>query len=460
MSNVTRIEKISTTTFLIHRDDGTRTYVCRGPHNPIYTETPDGNLHEMDFSRMSDSVSVKAGLLKIRDRIGPNTIGHRQDGSKQKYLGLRPSTIQDGSIQLEFSINEIKLSGVSLDPELANHKTHDIITHDFGDVMVRSTRQGVRQMVKADDSINDFLVSYELHLTGLTWEYRADLDEYWFYDLKGKFRYRIVQPKILDTALEPVFTEDGKSLVKHSMKEVDGRLIYNKTSTTEYLSNRPTGSFYIDLDIVFSSTADGAVFSSTEGSWETARNSLAGAFATSSGTSHAGAITVRDTFLISRSFFYFDTSAIAGTVTAVDLMIVGFSKSDSEVSAQEGTQGASLNNFDLDSFTDWPDGTLFGSSGAWQLESYNTFSYNAAGIASINQSGETLVCCREKDHDFDNVPPTAYLRNGCYFSDEADTDKDPKMEITVGEVPVEGVVIPLVNAGLVNRGLVNGGLIN
>jgi hypothetical protein len=67
-----------------------------------------------------------------------------------------------------------------------------------------------------------------MHLKGLKVKYNRELDEYWIYNLKDEFRFRIVKPSILDAEThQPIFFEVGENfsrgLVKHSLiKQKDG----------------------------------------------------------------------------------------------------------------------------------------------------------------------------------------------------------------------------------------------
>lgn len=446
MPNPTYTEKISTTTFLTHMDDGTGVYTCRTLQNDIFTETPDGKLHDLDPAKMVDYVSEKAGPLKIKDRVGKFTVGYKQDGSKDKCIGLRPSTVQDGSRQIEISLGEIKFDSEVVPVDL-NTKTNKAYgEYSLGKLVTKATRHGLKTCILVDRKINDFDINFTIHADGY-WIDQAGPDEFIISEKPDrKFAAKIAYPKILDLDFNEI--PDTKGFVTcHFTDNGDGSINYTKVAGSSFDSSDLPDQYYIDVDIIFSSTADGTVENGAT-AWGVIRSAATGTAVRSSDDSENDALSVNNIFsssyVFNRCFFYFDTSGVIGSITGVDLMMVGFTNSDSSVDAQEGTQAATLTTADYDSFTDAPNGTSFGNSGAWNADgtTYNVIAYNPAGIASINQAGETLVCCRE-EHDFgnDEPAPSADFLNGVFFANNTGTDKDPKFEITVGAPPVTDYVL-------------------
>ena len=455
MPTVLRTRKVDRTTLAEDMSDRTTVWTVRAPHNPIHTKTPDGILHDLVFDQLTDMVTA-VGPIKVRDRIGPNTVGHRQDGSKEKYLGLRPDNVQDGSIQLEFSIDKVRfkrnededMQNESLD--MSKREAKDEITFDYGDVLVRSTRQGVRQMIRANDLVEDFLIEYEIHATGLTYVYKAATDEYWFYDDDGIFRYRIVSPKILDENFQPVIGTNDEPLVAHTLYRQGNKLMYRKTPTLAYVwFNRPLGDFYIDADIVYSATNDGYV-SHNGNNWNTVRSAATGSALNDSNTT----TTIYSnwngsTATIFRTFMMFNTSGLFGTVTAATVHVKGTISGNNPVAVQDGTQASTLTTADYDSFT----GIKVASFTGTLSEAYTFATFTVPGLSIIDLDGTTRLCFRNEDYDYDGVQPSTAQNNPIYSADESGTSKDPFMSITtIPSVDLEDDLSLGMNIGITEGG--------
>lgn len=137
-----------------------------------------------------------------------------------------------------------------------------------------------------------------------------------------------------------------------------------------------------------------------------------------------------------RAFLSFDTSVIptGATILSARLLLWGRPKANAIVVAQKGTQSDTLGMSDYTHFT----GPEYGHT-AWQDNQFNTIVFNAQGLADINRTGLTKICCREYEHDFLNVPPLPdeeFLAE-FYTSEIENADLKPCLEIQYGmpEVP-------------------------
>jgi len=156
--------------------------------------------------------------------------------------------------------------------------------------------------------------------------------------------------------------------------------------------------------------------------------------------------------ILSRGFFVFDTSEIPDDAVIISstLYIYG------SVATNEGSwDDTAINIYSSAPATDTSivagdydslGVTAFCDTGIdiddWSTTGYNAFVFNASGLAAISTDDVTKLGGRAS-YDVSGVDPgwTATgeeLTFGCYFADNAGTDKDPKLVVTYG-VQVSGV---------------------
>lgn len=264
-------------------------------------------------------------------------------------------------------------------------------------------------------------------------------------DMIGKFiittsgtsdiKFVIDRPKLLNGEFEIVSNDTVHTLELTS----SGTLEYTKYSNFRCIQHL-SDCAYIDADIYYGTTADGYVLNSVGNNdaagWFSCRNAATG---TSTSTADASAqlgvgcsrYSKPVLSQVIRSFFYFDTSAIAGTVTAAALNIYGITRASTVTAAgvtcQKGTQSSTLVNADYDAFS----GSSYDSIASWDQTDYNTFTLNSTGISDVNINGTTKVCCRPLQ-DYNNELPLLGFGEGMYYADNTGTTKDPYLEITAG----------------------------
>ena len=145
-------------------------------------------------------------------------------------------------------------------------------------------------------------------------------------------------------------------------------------------------------------------------------------------------------YQIERGGFIFDTSALPAeaVITAVTLKLYGQHKNDDDATFDiTVVNGADLQNpMVLADYGELLDDTIsLGSinSADWSLTGYNNIALNAAGIALINKTGNTLLAVRSS-RDINSTAPTPISLWSeaveCWV--HTDTGKEPKLEITYG----------------------------
>jgi|TARA_R110002167_G_scaffold154974_1_gene349364 hypothetical protein len=138
-----------------------------------------------------------------------------------------------------------------------------------------------------------------------------------------------------------------------------------------------------------------------------------------------------------RSFFFFDTSSISGTITAIDLKIYGYLFAGNRVriakSTAFGTSGGSA--YANSDFNNW---TTLGFGGApipystdftWTAGATNTIALNADAISNANSNNYINLVAVGQINDYTGNAPffDVVMNSGIQF---ASTTEFPKLAIT------------------------------
>ncbi len=151
-----------------------------------------------------------------------------------------------------------------------------------------------------------------------------------------------------------------------------------------------------------------------------------------------------DDYAVNRAFFFFDTSTIDGTITAMSLKIQGVIYGSHDVRVAESTAfgttgGSAYANTDFDSWTN-PSGTLpaaptpYNASNHVWSTSTNTITLNATAISDANSNDYLNLVVVGGDYDYPNtsVPLNTAIRSGIQF---ASTATFPQLSITYTPTP-------------------------
>lgn len=418
-------------TQLIKIKGGGYAYRVNSMQNPLYYLQPSGvyaptNVASKVISRDRDGKDICLRQASIA------SAGFKVSDNAYKYFGLRPDCVQDGSEQLEFSIASIEFDGKPQTIDLSRNTAVNSTMTEIGPlVYVQSLRQRTRQLVRVNSPISTFKVTYQLDVTGLKLIVRSDIDEFWFYSAKtGDFRFRIKKPYLVDIFGNP---HEKGGAVKHTLTDnKDGTYTYVKENTIDLAEVKTP--YFIDADTVYSTTADGSVYSTQDSTWAALRGATSG-IADNNDANHTSACRaymVYGNALLRRSFFYFDLSSKAGTLISASVFIYGLTNGDSNVSIQQGTQSDTLGNADYNNFS----GDYWAKTSSWSTSGYNTFALDATGTAAVQTqigSGIFKVCAREYEHDYaDSNPGSTSYDVGMYYADQADTTYDPYLLAALG----------------------------
>lgn len=417
--------------------DRSRQYRCNTLQNPL-AYVSDGKLLPVSITDVSDGYTDKAKGIYLRDK-SIVSVGMKKADDPYKFIGFRPDEKQDGSEQFEISLESVEVNGKSQTIDLSQKSRISEVAHDLGPLIVQSVRQRTRLMLPLTNADEGFKIAFRLHLKGLKIVYRDDLDEYWIFNVKGQFRFRLGKPYLVglgEESYEPLdLTEYDRPpvFVVHSLKDMgDGTYLYIKEPGPDFGKLKLPEKFWVDADTVYSSTADGYVMQ-YNATWSTVHNATTGysVFDTLTNANTAMACYLDGDIVISRSFFFHDLSALSGTVTACAMYLRGsYASTASSVSIQKGTASSPLT---VDAYNDFS-GVYYAKVGTWVSGAYNTLTMNATGITDVQSAlGTTMnVCAREYAHDYCNSSSgSSSYREGVYYAEYTSTARDPYLYITI-----------------------------
>ena len=198
---------------------------------------------------------------------------------------------------------------------------------------------------------------------------------------------------------------------------------------------------------IYANANDGMVTKFTfSGTWAFHRDATSGIAQNTSANNSTAMIAAGPYFgfLVYRAFFYFDTSAITGTVSGGTLSIYGGANSGSnpivvKSDAFGGDGGTALNGADFDAMPGFSAGNSMAgnvttySTGAitsWSTSGYNEFTLTAQAMADIQNNDFFIVAVVDYDYDYLNVQPSSIGASGGFFADNSGTSKDPKIDFT------------------------------
>jgi hypothetical protein len=206
---------------------------------------------------------------------------------------------------------------------------------------------------------------------------------------------------------------------------------------------------------LYSSTDDGYLTSSTESTWAGARDDTDAASINTSDTSINTFTDVTvfsgrrggTTYRVKRSFMWFDTSGITGTVSAATIKVYGRAGSTGSIipvksTAFGGDAGTALATTDFDAITGYSAGsslagnaTTYGPAitSGWSTSCYTDFTGTANLRADMQNNGEVIICFMDFTHDFLNSAPgsAGTVQIGGHYTDYSGTSRDPYIEYTV-----------------------------
>jgi len=208
---------------------------------------------------------------------------------------------------------------------------------------------------------------------------------------------------------------------------------------------------------LYGNTDDGSCIIASQSSWANARDNNGSSGGASLTAAANGSFTLASrsatraggsAFSVSRSFMYFDTSGITGTVATATIKIHGYLTNDGSVIAVKSTAfggdgGTALASTDLDNISGFSAGSSLDGNAtvyapqilttSWSTSGYNDMQGTSDLKADMQNNDVVIICFMDYTNDYLNVPlaSNASLNVGGYYTEGSGTSKDPYIEYTL-----------------------------
>jgi hypothetical protein len=215
------------------------------------------------------------------------------------------------------------------------------------------------------------------------------------------------------------------------------------------------------MAILYSNNDDGYVYAvASGGSWANVREATTGtgmASGTTSGpTSHVIYSTGRGGgfFVCARSFFWFDTSGITGTVASVDIELYGAyggaAASGRCIAVKSNAFGgdgtASLTTSDFDAIVNWDHDENADDAGvvdysaiydistsSWTTSGYNSLTGTSVLKTDMQNEDVVIICVMSYDYDHKYIAPSSAINQHTtsWYTESTGTTQDPRLNYTI-----------------------------
>ena len=206
---------------------------------------------------------------------------------------------------------------------------------------------------------------------------------------------------------------------------------------------------------LYSSTSDGSVYSSPNSTWANSRDDTSGVVTSTSSTSYSDFTSVSkfssrgggSTYRVNRTFMWFDTSGITGTVSSATIKVHGYTANDGSVipvksTAFGGDGGTSLAAGDINAITGYSSGSSLAGNATtygpqivttnWSTSGYNDFAGTSDLKTDMKNNDAVIICFMDYTYDYLNSAPGSVGTYNCgaYYTDYSGTSKDPYITYT------------------------------
>jgi len=201
---------------------------------------------------------------------------------------------------------------------------------------------------------------------------------------------------------------------------------------------------------LYSSTSDGSIYSAPNGTWANSRDDTSGIVTATTSNSFSDFTSVSkfssrgggNTYKITRTFMWFDTSGITGTVTSATIKIHGYTANDGSIipvksTAFGGDGGTALATGDINAITGYSSGSSLAGNATtygprilttnWSTSAYNDFAGTSDLKTDMQNNDVVIICFMDYTHDYLNSAPSSSGTFNCggYYTDYGGTDHDP-----------------------------------
>ena len=193
------------------------------------------------------------------------------------------------------------------------------------------------------------------------------------------------------------------------------------------------------MPVLNTDSGDGWISSNAQSSWAAARDITSGGtpdtndlqFNSATIAVKAGSRGGGSTYYVNRTFMYFDTSGITGTVASATIKVKGYQFNTGSVIAVKSTAfggdgGTALASGDIDAIVGWTTGasaagnvTDYSSqiTSGWNNSAYNDLASTSDLRADMKNNDAVIICFMNYTYDYLNVEPSSgYWRIGFQFT--------------------------------------------
>ena len=194
---------------------------------------------------------------------------------------------------------------------------------------------------------------------------------------------------------------------------------------------------------IFANTSDGDIFTSNIAGWANARGASTGTLGGSSDAEGDSGVAVfgfagrgATQFRIHRSFFFFDTSGITGTVSEATLKINFQNQRQNDANAiavkSDAFGGDGSSALAADDFNNLDFSTAYsGEIDTSNLSTYTNITLNSTALTDMQNNDELIIAIINYDYDYSNVEPSAGNNKvSITFADQSGTSLDPRITYT------------------------------
>ena len=206
---------------------------------------------------------------------------------------------------------------------------------------------------------------------------------------------------------------------------------------------------------LYSNTGDGWISSNNQSSWAAARDITSGLSPDTNDTATAfpvmsarfGSRGAGNTYRVIRSFMWFDTSGITGTVSAATIKIRGYNQNSGSIIAVKSTAfggdgGTALAAGDIDAMPGWTTGASAAGNvtnystqitSGWNIGGYNDLVGTSDLRSDMENNNVVIICLMDYTYDYLNTAHTTNTSKGIgfYWTDYGGTSRDPYIEYTI-----------------------------
>ena len=194
---------------------------------------------------------------------------------------------------------------------------------------------------------------------------------------------------------------------------------------------------------IFANTSDGDIFTSNIAGWANARGASTGTLGGSSDAEGDNGVAVfgfagrgATQFRIHRSFFFFNTAGITGTVSEATLKINFQNQRQNDANAiavkSDAFGGDGSSALAADDFNNLDFSTAYsGEIDTSNLSTYTNITLNSTALTDMQNNDELIIAIINYDYDYSNVEPSAGNNKvSITFADQSGTSTDPRITYT------------------------------